>query len=114
MEKAAPYQFYPGTALVSLWSPRHKLAPLNIYCQHNFQASALPIVTYPGQGGLGWLNLASFMSITSPDIDYRNISTVLELHKEKFECIYLSIYLSIFYDFLRLVYIIILTERKSE
>ena len=82
------YQFYPGTALDSLWSPRHKLAPLNIYCRHNFQASVLPTVTYPGQGGLGWLNLASFMSITSPDIDYPNISTVLESHTHgKVKCI---------------------------
>ena len=108
------YQFYPGTALDSLWSPRHKLAPLNIYCRHNFQASVLPTVTYPGQGGLGWLNLASFMSITSPDIDYPNISTVLESHTEKVKCIQISI-LSL-HDFLilRLVSIIIPTEKKWE
>ena len=74
----------------SLWSSRHKLALLNIYWRHNFQAPALPTVTYlppvrPDQGGLGLqLNLATFMSITSTDIDYwEHIYCVLRITQRK-------------------------------
>lgn len=89
----------------SLWSSRHKLALLNIYWRHNFQAPALPTVTYlppvrPDQGGLGLqLNLATFMSITSTDIDYwEHIYCVLWITQRTWNTFFLHILLSQGFD----------------